>query len=160
MNDPIRVEFESRYEGRIADVFFEKLRMFLTMLTGALLILILAVYLAFIDSSSPEFVGYLLYFLSLFVLLGSLIVPLFIRYNKGLRGSIVITIVPTERVYQIEGEKRNGTFYEKEKVGILDIRKKTILVGKDIFHAYRIPKKVLTESQIEGLTALKAAMKK
>lgn len=35
MNDPICVEFESRYEGKIADIFFEKLRMFLTMLTGA-----------------------------------------------------------------------------------------------------------------------------
>jgi len=33
-------------------------------------------------------------------------------------------------------------------------------MGKNVFHAYRIPKKALTESQIEGLTALKQTMKK
>lgn len=49
---------------------------------------------------------------------------------------------------------------KSESGGILDTRKKTVRMRKDVFHAYQIPKKVLAESQIEGLIALKQTMKK
>lgn len=149
MQDTIYVSFDSHYKGRHLDSFGERVNAFFISIVASFILLFISADI--ISEGFDIVLGIILCLISLFGIVSSFFVPFFSGNNRKFSGEVNISLFLSEGRYRLQTTKKGKPFYAEGRLLYVEVKKRTILFGKDFQHCFRLPKFCLKEEELDSI---------
>ena len=149
MQEAIYVSFDSHYKGRYLDSLSERINAFFISIVASFILFFIS---ADMISNGFNFVLAIIFLIiSLFGIVSSFFVPFFAGKNRGFSGEVDVALFLKDARYRLQTIKKGKPFYDEGRLLYVEIKKRTILFGKDSEHCFRLPKFCLKEEELDSI---------